>query len=310
VAHKFRFGIQTSRAGSADEWTEKARKIEDLGFSTLFIPDHFGDQYAPLIALATAAGATSTLRLGMLVLDNDFRHPLVLAKELATLDVLSSGRVEAGIGAGWMTTDYEFSGIPYESPGVRIDKLKETLAILKGLWGETPFSHSGKHYTITNHDGTPKPAQKPHPPLLVGGGGKRVLRLAAREADIVGVNFVLAEGMVNPKVAVTGSAVATVEKLAWIKDAAGSRINDIELNMTVFFTVVTEDRMAMAERIAGGFGMPAGDVLESPHALIGTVDQIVDDLQRRREEYGFSYIAFSGDVYEAMAPVVKRLAGT
>jgi probable F420-dependent oxidoreductase len=310
VAHKFRFGIQTSRAGSAEEWTEKARKIEDLGFSTLFIPDHFGDQYAPLIALATAAGASNTLRLGMLVLDNDFRHPLVLAKELATLDVLSNGRVEAGIGAGWMTTDYEFSGIPYESPGVRIDKLKETLAILKGLWSEGAFSHSGKHYTITNHDGTPKPAQKPHPPLLVGGGGKRVLRLAAREADIVGVNFVLAEGMVNPKVAVTGSAVATAEKLAWIKDAAGPRINDIELNMTVFFTVVTEDRMGMAERIAGGFGMPAGDVIESPHALIGTVDQIVDDLQRRREEYGFSYIAFSGDVYEAMAPVVKRLAGT
>ncbi len=310
MAHKFRFGIQTSRAGSAQEWTEKARKIEDLGFSTLFIPDHFGDQYAPLIALAAAGAATTSLRLGMLVLDNDFRHPLVLAKELATLDVLSNGRVEAGIGAGWMTTDYEFSGIPYESPGVRIDKLKETLASLKGLWGEGAFSHSGKHYTIANHDGTPKPAQKPRPPLLVGGGGKRVLRLAAREADIVGVNFVLAEGMVNPKVAVTGSAVATAEKLAWIKDAAGPRMNEIELNMTVFFTFVTDDRMAMAERIAGGFGMPASDVLESPHALIGSVDQIVNDLQRRREEYGFSYVAFSGDVHEAMAPVVKRLAGT
>jgi probable F420-dependent oxidoreductase len=310
VPHKFRFAIQTSRANSAQEWTEKARKIEELGFSTLFIPDHFGDQYAPLIALAAAGAATSQLRLGMLVLDNDFRHPLVLAKELATLDVLTNGRVEAGIGAGWMTTDYEFSGIPYESPGVRIDKLKETLAILKGLWGEGPFSHSGTHYTITNHEGTPKPAQRPHPPLLVGGGGKRVLRLAAREADIVGVNFVLAEGMVNPKVAVTGSAVATSEKIAWIKDAAGARMNDIEMNVTVFFTFVTDDRTAMAERIAGGFGMPASDVLESPHALIGTVDQIVEDLQRRREQYGFSYIAFSGDVFDSIAPVVSRLAGT
>jgi probable F420-dependent oxidoreductase len=310
VPNKFRFAIQTSRAGSAQEWREKARTVEDLGFSTLFIPDHFGDQYAPLIALTSAAEATSTLRLGTLVLDNDFRHPLVLAKELATLDVLSNGRVEAGIGAGWMTTDYEFSGMPYESPGVRIEKLKETLAILKGLWGDEAFSFSGKHYTITNHEGTPKPAQQPHPPLLVGGGGKRVLRLAAREADIVGVNFVLAEGMVNPKVAVTGSAEATADKLAWIKDAAGPRINDIELNVTVFFTFVTDDRNAMAERIAGGFGMPATDVLESPHALIGTVDQIVYDLQRRRDQYGFSYIAFSGDVFDAMAPVVKRLAGT
>jgi probable F420-dependent oxidoreductase len=209
-----------------------------------------------------------------------------------------------------MTTDYEFSGLPYESPGVRIEKLKETLAVLKGLWGETPFNYSGKHYTITGHDGTPKPVQQPHPPLLVGGGGKRVLRLAAREADIVGVNFVLAEGMVNPKVAVTGSATATTEKLSWIKDAAGPRMNEIELNVTVFFTFVTDDRNGMAERIAGGFGMPASDVLESPHALIGTVDQIVNDLQRRREEYGFSYIAFSGDVFDAIAPVVKRLAGT
>lgn len=310
MAHKFRFGIQTSRAGSAEDWAEKARKIEELGFSTLFIPDHFGDQYAPLIALATAAAATKTLRLGTLVLDNDFRHPLMLAKELATLDVLSNGRVEAGVGAGWMTTDYEFSGIPYDPPGVRIEKLKETLAILKGLWGDEAFGFAGKHYNITNHDGTPKPAQSPHPPLLVGGGGKRVLRLAAREADIVGVNFVLAEGMVNPKVAVTGSATATAEKLAWIKDAAGARFDEIELNVTVFFTFVTDDRNAMAERIAGGFGMPASDVLESPHALIGTVDQIVADLQRRREEYGFSYIAFSGDVFDAMAPVVKRLAGT
>ena len=310
MAHTFRFGIQTSRAGSAEDWAEKSRKVEELGFSTLFIPDHFGDQYAPLIALTSAAAATKSLRLGTLVLDNDFRHPLVLAKELATLDVLSNGRVEAGVGAGWMTTDYEFSGIPYDSPGVRIEKLKETLAILKGLWGDEAFSFSGKHYNITNHDGTPKPAQKPRPPLLVGGGAKRVLRLAAREADIVGVNFVLAEGMVNPKVAVTGSATATAEKLAWIRDAAGPRFGEIELNVTVFFTVVTDDRNAMAERIAGGFGMPASDVLESPHALIGTVDQIVNDLQRRREEYGFSYIAFSGDMQDAMAPVVKRLAGT
>lgn len=307
---KFRFGIQTSRAATAEAWAQKARRIEDLGFSSLFIPDHFGDQFAPLLALTAAAGATTTLRLGTLVLDNDFRHPVVLAKELATLDVLSGGRVEAGIGAGWMLSDYEQSGIPFEAPGVRISKLAETIKIVKGLFADGPFSFAGRHYTITDHEGAPKPVQKPHPPLLVGGGGKRVLSIAAREADIVGVNFVLAEGRVNPAVAATGSADATREKVAWIRDAAGTRLSEIELNVTVFVSIVTDDRPGMAERVAPGFGLSASEVLESPHVVIGTVDQIVESLQRSRDEYGFSYVVFSGDVFEQMAPVVKKLAGT
>ena len=306
----FRFGIQTSQASSKEEWAAKARKTEELGYSTLFIPDHFTDQLAPIPALMAAADATSTLRLGTLVLDNDYRHPLVLAKELATLDVLSGGRVEAGIGAGWMASDYQQSGIAYESPGVRISRLKEALKIMKGLFAEGSFSFSGEHYTIAEHDGTPKPVQKPHPPFLVGGGGKRVLKLAAREADIVGVNFNLSEGVVNPTVAVTGSASATKEKIGWIREAAGERFDELELNVTIFVSVVTDDRHGMAERVAPGFGLSADDVLESPHLLVGTVDQIVDDLQRRREEYGFTYIVFSGDAFDRMAPVVQRLAGT
>ena len=310
MPHKFRFGIQTSRAPSREEWVDKVRRIEELGFSSLFIPDHFNNQFAPIPALMAAADATSSLRLGTLVLDNDFRHPLVLAKELSTLDVLSGGRVEAGLGAGWMVSDYEQSGMVYERPGVRISRLEEAVKIMKGLFAEGPFTFSGKHYSITNHEGTPKPVQKPHPPFLIGGGGRRVLALAAREADIVGVNFSLAEGVVNPAVAVTGSAAATAEKIAWIREAAGKRLDDLELNVTVFFSTVTDDRKEMAERIAPGFGLSPEDVLLSPHVLIGTVEQIVDDLQRHREEYGFSYIVFSGDVFEAMAPVVKRLAGT
>jgi len=310
MPHKFRFGIQTSRAPSREEWVDKVRRIEELGFSSLFIPDHFNNQFAPIPALMAAADATSSLRLGTLVLDNDFRHPLVLAKELATLDVLSGGRVEAGLGAGWMVSDYEQSGMVYERPGVRISRLEEAVKIMKGLFAEGPFTFSGKHYRVTGHEGTPKPVQKPHPPFLIGGGGKRVLTLAAREADIVGVNFSLAEGVVNPAVAVTGSAAATAEKIGWIRDAAGKRLDDLELNVTVFFSTVTDDRKAMAERIAPGFGLSPDDVLLSPHVLIGTVEQIVDDLQRHREEYGFSYIVFSGDVFEALAPVVKRLAGT
>ena len=306
---KFRFGIQTSRAGSADEWKAKARRIEELGYSTLFIPYHFSDQFAPLIALTAAAEATSSLRLGTLVLDNDYRHPLVLAKELATLDVLSGGRLEIGLGAGWMRSDYVASGIPYDRPGVRISRFEEGLAVIKGLMDEGPFSFAGKHYAITQSDGLPKPLQKPHPPVLVGGGGKRVLGIAAREADIVGVNFSLAEGEVNPKVAITGTASATREKIAWIREAAGIRFDELELNTTVFVAVVTDDREGMADRVAAGFGLPAEEIPGSPHVLIGTVDQIVDDLQRHRDDFGFSYVVFSGDVFEVMAPVVKRLAG-
>ena len=310
MEHKFRFGIQTSRADSAAEWVAKARQIEDLGYSTLFMPDHFNDQFAPVPALMAAADATSTLKLGTMVLDNDYRHPLVLAKEIATLDILSGGRVELGLGAGWMRSDYEQSGIPYDRPGVRIRRFEEGLQVIKGLFADGPFSFSGEFYNITDHDALPKPVQQPHPPILVGGGGRRILSIAAREADIVGVNFSLAEGEVNPVVAATGTAEATREKVAWIREAAGERLGVIEMNVTVFVCIVTDEREAMAERVAGGFGLSLDEVKATPHVLVGTVDQIAEDLEQRRDEFGFSYVVLSGDVFEAMAPVVKRLAGT
>lgn len=311
MPRKFRFGIQTSRASSAEDWANKARRIEELGFSSLLIPDHFGDQFAPLIALQAAAAATDSLRLGTLVLDNDYRHPLVLAKEWATLDVLSNGRVEAGLGAGWMKSDYDESGISYDPPKARIDRFKEGLAIIKGLFtSEGPFSYAGKFYNITNAQPLPRPVQKPHPPIVIGAGAKRMTRVAARNADIVSVNFSLAEGVVNPAVAATGTAGATREKVGWMRDAAGAHFDELELSCTVFVSIVTDDRAAMAERIAGGFGMPGDEVLKSPHIVVGTVDQIVEDLRQRREEFGFSYVVFSGDVFEQFAPVVKQLAGT
>ncbi len=310
MAHKFRFGVQLSRAHSGEDWAEKARKIEDLGFSTLLMPDHFDNQFAPLTALATAAASTSTLRVGGLVLDNDFRHPLVLAKELATLDVLSSGRLEIGLGAGWMISDYEQSGIAYEPAGVRIARLQEAVSIVKSCLRGEPFSFTGRYYRITNHQGTPKPVQSPYPPLMLAGGGRRILSFAAREADIVAVNFSLAAGRASPEVTATGTAAATAEKIGWIRAAAGDRLEQLELNTTVFFTVVTEDRQGTAERLAAGFGMQPADLLGSPHASIGTVEEIADDLIRKREEYGFSYIVYQGNVFEAVAPVVRRLAGT
>lgn len=310
MTKKFRFGVQTSNAPSADAWREKARRLEDLGFSALLIPDHFGDQLAPMPALMAAADATTTLRVGGLVFGNDYRHPLMFAKEMATIDVLSGGRVEVGIGAGWMKTDYDAAGMPYDRPGVRIERLQESVALIKGMFGDGPVNHAGTHYTVTDYNGMPKPVQKPHPPIMIGGGGKRVLSYAAREADIISVNFNLAPGAVNGQVMATGDATSTNEKIGWIREAAGARFDDIELNATVFLGIVTEDRNKIAERVAPGFGMPAAEVLQSPHALIGSVDQIVDVLQERRGRYGFSYIALSGDGFEQFAPVVAKLAGT
>ena len=307
---KFRFAVQTSSGRTREQWAEKARKIEDLGYSTLLIPDHFNDQLAPVPAMMAAADATTTLRVGALVFDNDYRHPLVFAKEMATIDVLSGGRVEVGIGAGWMRTDYDAAGMAYDSPGVRISRFKEGLAIIKGLLSDGPVNVSGKYYTINNHEGLPKPVQKPHPPILIGGGAKRMLSLAAREADIISVNFNLEQGAVNRTTLQSGGSEITDDKIVWIRDAAGDRFDDIELSATIFVAVVTDDRQKMGERIAPAYGMTPEEALDSPHVLVGTTDQIAETLQQRRERYGFSYIAFNGDNFEAYAPVVKKLAGT
>ena len=190
----FRFGVQASRATTAKEWADLARRAEAHGYDVLTMPDHFTDQLAPVPALMAAADATTDLRVGALVFDNDYKHPVVLAKELATIDLLSEGRLEIGLGAGWMISDYEESGIPYDSPKVRIDRFVEGLRVIKGTMGDGPFSFSGDHYTVTNYNGQPKPLQKPCPPVLIGGGGKRVLSIAAREADIVGINGTLHAG--------------------------------------------------------------------------------------------------------------------
>jgi probable F420-dependent oxidoreductase len=309
-AHPFRFGIQLSKAADASGWAGLARKAEDLGYSTLFMPDHFGDQLAPMPALTAAAGATSTLRVGALVFANDYKHPVVLAKEIATLDVLSGGRVEFGLGAGWMTTDYEQSGIPLDRPGVRVDRLAEAITVYKGLFAEGPVTFEGTHYRLNGMEGTPKPVQQPHPPLLIGGGGRRVLTLAAREADIVGINPNLKAGEVGPEAAQDAAAERIDEKLGWIRDAAGDRFDDIELNMLVFISTVTDDRLAFAQNLAGAFNVTAEQVLEVPYVWIGTVEQIIESIQAWRERWGVSYFTLQGESLESMAPVVSALAGT
>lgn len=306
----FRFGVKEHRAPSAAAWREKARLVESLGYSTLYISDHFGDQFGPIAALMSAADATTRLRVGSLVLDNDYRHPVVLAKEAATLDLLSDGRFDFGLGAGWMASDYEQSGIPFDRAGVRIDRLAEALEIIKRFFAGGSVSFSGKHYAVEGLEAAPRPLQKPHPPIVLGGGGRRMLELAAREADVISVNYNLREGRVNRKLVHTGMAEATREKLDWIREAAGSRLGEIELSATIFVANVTDDRDVVTESMAAALGTEPREILEMPHFLIGTVDQLVEDLQARRERYGISFVVVPGEAAESLAPVVERLAGT
>ena len=302
--------MQEHRAPNAKAWRDKARLVETLGYKTLYLPDHFGDQLSPIAALMSAADATTTLRVGSLVFDNDYRHPVVLAKEAATLDVLSEGRLDFGLGAGWQISDYEQTGIPFDPPGIRIERMTEALQIIKSFFAGGSISFTGKHYKVDAVEAAPVPAQKPHPPIVLGGGGKRMLHLAGREADIVSVNFNLSEGRVNRNLVRTGLAEATDEKVAWIKEAAGGRFAAIELSVTVFVANVTDDRDTVAGALAAGLRSEPSEILQTPHFLIGTVEQIIEDLQARRERFGISYVVVPDEAAVSLAPVVERLTGT
>jgi len=305
----FRFAVQATGAPDGKAWRALARQTEDLGYSTLYLPDHFGDQWGPLVALTAAAEATSSLRVGSLVFDNDYRHPIELAKELATLSLLSEGRVEFGIGAGWMRSDYEESGIPYDSPGVRIERMVEALHIMKDLWAEGTSTRSGRHYTVTKAQGLPQPYEGRCPPVVIGGGGRRVLSVAAREADIIGFNPSLAAGYVGPEAAASALPERYRERVAWVKAAAGDRIDRLEFQVLTFMVQVIPNRDEVLRNLAPLFGLTADQAAEVPLVLVGTPEQICDTLQARREEYGFSYwVVHDGDV-AAFAPVVERLAG-
>ena len=309
---KFRFGVMCSHADSATDFREKARKAEALGYSTLFVPDHFIDHpLAPMPAMATAAAVTDTLRIGSLVLGNDYKHPVVLAREAATLDLLSDGRLELGLGAGWMTADYDKAGLELDRPGVRIDRLGEAVTILKGLMGDGPFTFHGKHYNVTELDGEPKPVQQPHPPFIIGGGGPKILALAAREAAIVGINANLRGGVaISDDTAQSMTGSATDEKLARLRAAAGDRFDDLEIQSFVGFTNFTDDRQALAEMMAGSFGVAPEEALETPVVLAGTLEQMIDDLHARRERWAMSYVVVGVDVMEQFAPAVATLVGT
>jgi len=305
----FRFGVQASSQPDRKSWIDLAKRTEAAGFDVLTMPDHFTDQLAPVPALMSVADATTKLRVGALVWDNDYKHPVVLAKELATMDLLSDGRLELGIGAGWMITDYEQSGIPYERAGLRIERMIEGIDVMKGCFAQGPFSYAGKHYTITDYTATPLPVQKPCPPILIGGGGPRVLKLAAQLADIIGVNPSLKDGVVNGETIKDMSAEAVQEKIDIITANAGARMPDIELNVRTFLVNIRDSAQEAIEGTANMFKVDPSLVANSPFAILGPPAKIAEDLLARRERWGFSYVIVGGEDVEKFAPVIKILAG-
>jgi probable F420-dependent oxidoreductase len=321
--HPFHFAAtMPAPAAPLAAWEAELRHLEDLGLSSVVAADHFTGGYAfePMVALTAAAAATTRLRLQTGVLGNDYRHPVLVHRMAALLDVVSDGRLVLGLGAGWMTSDYEAAGIALDPPGVRVSRFAEALAVVKGLFGPEPFDFAGEHYTVRALDGLPKPVQQPCPPLFVGGGSPRVLRIAGREADIVGINASLRAGELGAHAVHDLSVERVAEKIGWTQEgaaAAGRDPHSLELEMNHWLARVTASAAAaddLLARMGARFGVDPGVLAASPSVLVGTVSQIVDVLQARREQLGISYLqldaGFPTPALDAFAPVIEKLAGT
>lgn len=292
----------------------RARRAEDMGYSAVVVPDHLIDQLSPVVTMATVAAATTTLRVSAFVLNNDLRHPAVVAQDLASIDVLSGGRLDVAIGAGWNRSEYDAIGVPFDPAPVRQARLAEAIAVLKGSFSGEPFSFAGDHYTITNYTGRPVPVQRPHPPFFIGGGGRRTLTLAGREADIVGLAPRIGkDGRVD---AWSLTLDAAREKVAWAREAAGERADSLVFNVypSVWPVTITDDLHGEARRIIDdvrsrtGTELTEREVIDSPHLFIGSIDQLVEKFEQLREELGITSVLL-GDIDE-LAPVLERLAGT
>jgi probable F420-dependent oxidoreductase len=306
----FRFGVNVWRAGSRAEWAAKARKIEDLGYSTLTVPDHLAEFFAPIPALVSAAEATKHLRVGTHVLNNDLRHPVLVAREAATADVLTDGRFQLGLGAGHMKSEYDQAGFAFDSGSARVERLAEAVTIVKGLLGGESVTFAGRHYHVTGHTIHPLPVQRPRPPILIGGNGRRLLTLAAREGDIVGLSGItFRQGGAQPDLS-GWRATAVDERVQLVREAAGDRYDRLELNALVQRVIVTDNRREVAEELTSRWSqLSPAEILQSPYALIGTVGQLIDDLKARRERWGISYFVIFEPYIETFAPVVANLAG-
>ena len=308
--HPFRFGVLSPNGGTTrNSWHARARAIEDAGYSSVLFSDHPMFNTAPIACMVTAAEATSTLKIGSAMFANDFRHPVVLAQEAAMVDRLSEGRLELGLGTGWYKEDYAMSGIPLDPPDVRVSRLEEAVHVIKGFFGGETFDFSGRYYSVRGLKGLPSLFQKPHPPIVIGGGSRRILAFAGREADIVSINIrTTREGWLDFN---SLSTEATAQKVAWVREAAGERFVALELNLLVHTAIITDHPRQAAQEYLKGWGLPADDAsvercLQSTPILIGSVDQVVDKLQMCREQLGITYFTIF-EPMEQFMPVVKRL---
>lgn len=305
---RFRFGVEMMAPSPGMSWADSARRVESLGYSTLVVPDHFHEGLGPIAAMTSAAMATTTLRVAPMVLNTDLRHPAVLARELASIDILSAGRLEVGLGAGYNPADYRHSGIRMDPPGVRVDRLIEHVEVLKALWSGGPTTFEGQHYKIEALSGTPKPFTAGGPPLLIAGGGRRLLRFAAQRADIVGVNVAL-PSLPDDASARDGLPASVDAKFERIRADAGDRFDDLEFSAWLAVCRVTDDATSLAARLSARFGAPADEVLRSPFILVGSPAEMIDRLEERRRRWGYSYFVVQQDQLDDFAPVVASLTG-
>ncbi|HLG69645.1 MAG TPA: TIGR03621 family F420-dependent LLM class oxidoreductase [Chloroflexota bacterium] len=304
-APKFRFGVVNRSAPTRADWRAQAAKVADLGYSSFLISEHFLGQFAMGPALVAAADAAPSLRVGSMVCDVDFRHPALLAKEAATIDVLTDGRFELGLGAGWMVSDYAQTGIRFDPPPVRFERFRETVHILKGLFADGPLTFHGKQFTIDGLEGLPKPAQKPHMPLLAGAGGPGMLRFAARELDVISI---LMQSLPDGGLDWANATPAEFDrKVQVVREARDDRRP--EINILMQKTIVTNDPRLAAQEWSKAWGIPTEAVLDCPLTLLGTPEQMVDELEAARARWDASYICVFAEATEAFAPVVARLTG-
>jgi len=320
VAKTFRFAVQSFNAGSGKEWTERARRAESLGYSTLHLADHLIGPgpalaktahpmqiLAAIPAMAHAAAVTRDLKIGSRVFCIDYHDPLVLIKSAMTLDLLSDGRLELGLGAGWLQEEYAAAGIPFDPPGRRIDRLADVLEALDAFRGAGLADVENASVRWRDFEGVPKPVSKP--PVMIGGGSPRILRLAGRKADIVSFNFNNRAGVIGPDGVRSSSEEETKRKVGWVREGAGDRFDELELEIGAYFTFVMDDPGPVLKGMAGSFGYSEDEMRRHPHALFGSVDTVCEELERRRELFGISYVTIGDNAMEAFAPVVARLSG-
>lgn len=311
MTRPFRFGVSYSSLPS-DSWREEVRRVESLGYSSIFWPDHFGDQWEPTAALAAVAAATESLRVGTLVYDVDYRHPVVLAKAAATIQLLSGGRHEFGIGAGWMETDYREAGIPYDRPRVRIQRLGEALEVIRSMWTNDKTSFDGAHYRIADVARAAPLPEGASPKILIGGGGPRILKLAGKHADIVGINPTMVEGRITSDTPADSAPERVREKVGWVRQGAEEAGRDpevIELNSLTFVVAITDKPQGVRDALAASSGMSVEQVADCPLFLTGSASEIRERLEKRREETGISYVVIQGRDRDVLESFAEHVAG-